>query len=200
MATIQNNKNATTDTLTVVARKENKNIDKNQAFIDAQNLYLGTTKADVPWILDLKRFRIYLAQKYRAEKAYYFLGTYEENHKKLYDFLKGCGYTLCFREHGSAMASRKKGNVDTDIVFSILSKIIEKEDFDKVVLASGDGDYWRTVNYLINKNRFKKLLVPNRNAMSSLYKKISDTYYDCLDSDFVKPKIQFNANKKAGSP
>jgi len=174
--------------------------EKNQAFIDAQNLYLGTTRAAKPWVLDLKRFRVYLEQKYNAEKAYYFLGAHEGNNQELYDFIQESGYILRFREHGSAMTSRKKGNVDTDIVFSILSKIIDNENFNKVVLVSGDGDYWRTVNYLIKKNRFKKLLAPNRNTMSSLYKRMADAYYDCLDSDYVKPKIQYNANEKAGSP
>jgi len=193
MATIQNNKNATTDTLTVVARKENKNIDKNQAFIDAQNLYLGTTKADVPWILDLKRFRIYLAQKYRAEKAYYFLGTYEESHKELYDFLKECGYTLCFREHGSVMTSRKKGNVDTDIVFQIMKKLYKNEEFNNVILVSGDGDYKMLVSFLIEENRFEKLLIPNRKQMSSLYKQIDHKFRDVLDTLDKQVRLQYKA-------
>lgn len=32
---------------------------------------------------------------------------------------------------------------DADIVYTIMKKIAEKEDFDKVILVFGDGDYWR---------------------------------------------------------
>jgi hypothetical protein len=75
-------------------------------------------------------------------------------------------------------------------------------DFGKVILVSGDGDYWKTVEYLIKKGLFLKLLAPNRKSVSSLYKRMSDSYRDCLDSDFIKPKIEYkaNGNKKAGSP
>ena len=154
----------------------------NQAFIDAQNLYLGTTRAENPWVLDMKRFRVYLAQKYHVQKAYYFFGAYEENQNELYDFIQECGYILRFREHGAVMTSRKKGNVDTDIVFFIMKKLYKNVDFDNVILVSGDGDYKMLVSFLIDEGRFEKLLVPNRKRMSSLYKQIDTKYRDALDS------------------
>jgi hypothetical protein len=49
----------------------------NQAFIDGQNLRLGTTKARPPWKIDLARFRVYLRDKYSVEEAYYFMGTFD---------------------------------------------------------------------------------------------------------------------------
>ena len=59
---------------------------KNTAFIDGQNLWLGTSKVskdgeiiESSW-LDLKKFRIYLKEKYKVEKAYYFLGVVDENY------------------------------------------------------------------------------------------------------------------------
>ena len=30
-----------------------------------------------------------------------------------------------------------------------MKKLVEKEAFDRVILVSGDGDYWRMVDYLI---------------------------------------------------
>ena len=53
---------------------------KNFAFIDGQNLHMGTAKREVnPWKIDLLRFRVYLEQKYNVQKAYYFLGfVYEK--------------------------------------------------------------------------------------------------------------------------
>ena len=47
---------------------------KNYTFIDGQNLYMGTAKLEInPWKIDLKRFYLYLKQKYNVDKAYYFL-------------------------------------------------------------------------------------------------------------------------------
>jgi hypothetical protein len=47
---------------------------KNLAFIDGQNLHMGTAKKEInPWKIDLARFRVYLTKKYVVDKAYYFL-------------------------------------------------------------------------------------------------------------------------------
>ncbi len=95
------------------------------------------------------------------------------------------------------MIGKKKGNVDTDIVFHIMEKIAEKEKFDKVVLVSGDGDYYKMVRYLVGKDKFKKLLAPNRKSMSSLYRNnLDNSYYDFLDTDSVKKKIAYRKKKK----
>ena len=51
----------------------------NQAFIDGQNLVLGTTLSDQPWKIDLFRFRKYLQERYNVTKAYYFIGCLDEN-------------------------------------------------------------------------------------------------------------------------
>jgi uncharacterized LabA/DUF88 family protein len=171
----------------------------NLAFIDAQNLYLGTTQADNPWILDLARFRVYLAQKYHVSKAYYFFGAYDNNRSELYDFIRECGYILRFREHVNELISRKKGNVDTDIVFLIMKKLCKNADFDKIVLVSGDGDYKKLVSFLIEEGRFEKLLVPNRKRMSSLYKQIDTSYRDALDSADKRVILEYRKNK-TGSP
>jgi uncharacterized LabA/DUF88 family protein len=168
---------------------------KNQAFIDAQNLHLGTTTAKPSWKIDLMRFRVYLERKYNVSEAYYFLGVYDPKLTKMYDSIQKAGYILRFREHSPIMTGKKKGNVDTDIVFTILTKIIDKEKFDKVVLVSGDGDYWKMVEYLINKDLFLKLLAPNQKSISSLYKRISDSYRDFLDNNPVKMKIQYKRAK-----
>jgi uncharacterized LabA/DUF88 family protein len=167
----------------------------NQAFIDGQNLYLGTTKAKPTWQIDLDRFRVFLKDKYRVDKTYYFLGVYDGKYQKMYDSIQAAGYILVFREHASSQISKKKGNVDTDVVFYMLSKIIDKEKFDGIVLVSGDGDYWRTVDYLIGKNRFAKLLAPSKKAISSLYKRIPDSYRVFLDDKDTKSKIIYKKRK-----
>ncbi|MCL2173832.1 NYN domain-containing protein [Candidatus Saccharibacteria bacterium] len=172
----------------------------NQAFIDGQNLRYSTTHADKPWSVDLARLRIYLAQKYNVDRAYYFLGYQMESQQFLYRKIQEAGYILLFRQHNAKMNSIKKGNVDTDIVFTIMQKIADREKFDKIILVSGDGDYYKMVQYLIKKDKFGKLLAPNGKNMSSLYIDFSTKYYDFLNKPGIKSKIQYTKkNKKAGS-
>lgn len=163
---------------------------ENQAFIDGQNLKISTMNAKPSWNVDLKRFRVFLSEKYKVSEAYYFIGAFDPKNQDLYDALQRFGYIVVFREHAESSLSHKKGNVDTDIVFSVMKKLAEREKFDKVVLVSGDGDYWRMVDYLIKKDKFEKLLVPNKNTLSSLYRRrTADIYRAYLDDPAVKKKL-----------
>lgn len=171
---------------------------KNFAFIDGQNLYMGTAKCEQnPWRINLKRFRIYLEQKYGISKAYYFLGYVQEVRQGLYEEIQAAGFVLVFREHNTAMLGKKKGNVDSDIIFHIMKKLYKREDFQKVFLVSGDGDYKMLVDFLIGEKRFGKMLFPNRQFASSLYKKLGSEYFDYLESPDVRDKI--GTKKEKGS-
>jgi uncharacterized LabA/DUF88 family protein len=161
----------------------------NIAFIDGQNLYMGTTMSYKPWRIDLSRFRVYLQQKYNVKEAYYFLGFTQDSQQDLYNTIQKAGFILQFREHSSAMLGKKKGNVDTDIVFSIMKKLYQREDFEKIVLVSGDGDYRMMVDFLIDENRLKKILFPDQRRASSLYKKIDLKYRADLSVTDVRKKI-----------
>lgn len=74
------------------------------------------------------------------------------------------------------------------MVFEIMKKIAEKEEFDKIVIVSGDGDYIKLVKYLIEKDLLKKIVFPN-NKHSSLYKRIGNKFYYYLSE--VKSKIEY---------
>ena len=167
----------------------NEKQENNFAFIDGQNLYLGTTKAKKSWKVNLVKFRVYLQSKYKVSKAYYFLGYVNETNHALYEKIQDAGFLLMFREHSSAMLGKKKGNVDSDIIFHIMKKIYKKESFDKIILVSGDGDYKILVDFLIKENRLKKILFPNKKFASSLYKQIGSEYFDCLECRAIKKKI-----------
>lgn len=162
---------------------------RNQAFIDGQNLYMNTKENG--WAIDHKRLRIYLREKYGVDEAYYFMGAVSDDNVDLYNSLQRAGFILTFRDHSSSMLGRKKGNVDTDIVFTIMRKIADNESFDKVVLVSGDGDYSRMVKYLVKKGRFAKLLAPNHHSVSSLYRPLTPQYVSFLDTADVRKKIEY---------
>ncbi|MDD2907303.1 MAG: NYN domain-containing protein [Candidatus Gracilibacteria bacterium] len=166
----------------------NKLQEKNIAFIDGQNLHLGTSSEN--WKIDFKRFRMYLEKKYNIEKAYYFLGFLDENQQEMYRKIQESGFIIEFREHTSHMKGKKKGNVDVDIVFEIMKRLIDKKDFNKIVLISGDGDYIKLVNYLILNNLLKKIVFPNK-RFSSLYNPIAYNYGINLSLPDIKKKIEY---------
>lgn len=159
----------------------------NYAFIDGQNLYLGTHSDG--WSIDLYRFRIYLREKYNVETAYYFLGCVSDENTDLYDHIQKAGFILKFREHNTNMLGKKKGNVDTDLVFEMMRTLIDEGNLDKIVLVSGDGDYKKAVDYLIKKDKFLKILFPNK-QYSSLYKQLTARFFDKLNEKDIRDKIE----------
>lgn len=163
----------------------------NIAYIDGQNLYMGTAKSEPSWRIDFTRFRIYLEKKYNVTKAYYYLGYLIEENQELYEQLQTAGFVVVFREHNSRMLGKKKGNVDSDIIFSVMKRIYKNDDFDKIVLVSGDGDFKMLVDFLIEENRLLKVLFPNRKFASSLYKSIGGSYFDYLENSDIKSKIGY---------
>lgn len=163
----------------------------NQAFIDGQNLYLGTTTSENAWKVDLRRLREYLRRKYKVKKAYYFLGCVDDGNQDLYDNIQDAGFILVFRAHSANLATVKKGNVDTDIVFKMMRNYHEDPEIDKFFLISGDGDYFRTIKYLYDHNKLGKVLFPAHHKASSLYRQLGGSYYDYLDSPDIRRKIEF---------
>ena len=97
------------------------------------------------------------------------------------------------------MIGKKKGYVDSDIIFQIMKKMYKKEKFEKIVLVSGDGDYKIVVDFLIEEKRFAKILFPDKKRASSLYKKIGATYFDALDSVGVRNKIEIKEKGSLGN-
>jgi hypothetical protein len=163
--------------------------ESNIAFIDGQNLHLGTKGNG--WAIDHAHFRVYLKEKYGIEEAYYFLGFISDEEQELYKRLQKAGFILSFREHSSALRGAKKGNVDSDIIFEIMKRLVDGEPFGKAFIVSGDGDYIKMVDYLIEKGKFGKMLFPNKQFASSLYKKLGSEFFDYLENEHVKSKISY---------
>jgi hypothetical protein len=96
------------------------------------------------------------------------------------------------------MKWKKKGNVDVDIVFEIMQRLLEEDDFDKILLVTWDGDYIKLVKYLIEKDRFKKILFPNQ-QYSSLYKPFKHIFGMNLSDVRVRSIVEYTPspdNKK----
>jgi len=114
--------------------------------------------------LDFARFRVFLRDKYKVEKAFLFIG-YIEGNQPLYTYLQKSGYICIFKPTLSRLDGIIKGNVDADLV---LHTMIEYSNYDKAIIVSGDGDFYCLVDYLKNNSKLLKVIVPNWNNYSSL--------------------------------
>jgi len=151
--------------------------ENNFAFIDSNNLYQSLSK-DIfkngmkiysGWKPDYKRFRVYLNDKYRIQKAFLFIGYIPEN-QAMYARFKEYGYICVYKSTLELVDGRVKGNVDAELV---LPSMIEYNNYDKALIVSGDGDFYCLANYLIKKGKLKKVLAPNQVNCSSLLDRLS---------------------------
>ncbi|MDO9289408.1 MAG: NYN domain-containing protein [Thermodesulfovibrionales bacterium] len=142
-------------------KKEN-----NFAFIDSQNLNLSIRTQG--WILDYKKFRKYLEDKYSITKAFLFLGYVPQN-QDLYTSLQESGYIVIFKPTLTLPDGKVKGNVDAELV---LHAMVEYQKYDKALIVTGDGDFYCLVDYLIKQDKLLKLMIPNEKKFSSLFRKV----------------------------
>lgn len=146
------------------------------AFIDSQNLNLGTSK-DIfnkrgkriykGWKLDFKKFRVYLSDKFHVATAFLFLGHIPQN-EQMYKRLSSYGYKIIFKPTIKDDLGKPKGNIDAELVLHCAA--IEFPKYDKAVIVSGDGDFYCLHEYLKNKNKLRNIIIPNRYSESSLLK------------------------------
>lgn len=145
----------------------------NYAFIDSQNLNLGTQK--MGWKMDWKKFREWLRAEYNVDKAFMFIG-YMPDYEKLYDQLHDQGYLVVLKptlemfhsedsdkedaENGKVEKEKvpMKGNVDADLVLHVMK---EKKNYDKALIVSGDGDFYTLIEYLDQQKKLLHVLAPN---------------------------------------
>ena len=145
-----------------------KKIKKNTvyAFIDSQNLNLGVQSQG--WKLDFAKFRVFLKDKYKVSKVFLFIGFIPKN-KNLYSFLEKSKYKLIYKPVVEQNRTSKpiKGNVDAELV---LHAMIQFSNYQKAIIVSGDGDFYCLAEYLENKNKLEKIIVPNKHYSSLLRK------------------------------
>ena len=153
-------------------RRESEN---TYAFIDSQNLNLGIL--DCGWKLDFGRFRVYLNDKYHVTKAYLFIG-YVPGREALYTYLQQAGYVVSFKPTIPGVDAKPKGNVDAELV---LHAMIEYPNYDNAIIASGDGDFHCLVEYLEERGKLARLLIPNRNKYPALLRRFRTKYIEYLD-------------------
>jgi len=139
----------------------------NYAFIDSQNLNLAIRGQG--WVLNFRKFRRYLQDKYEIGKAFIFIGFMPQNQALYTGLQKKDGFILVFKPTLTLPNGNAKGNVDAELV---LHTMIEYPNYDKALIVTGDGDFYCLVDYLIKNNKLSKLMIPDKNKFSSLFKKL----------------------------
>src|SRR3989344_1764365 len=164
------------------------------AFIDSQNLNLGTQKFG--WKMNWQKFRKFLQDKYGVTKAFMFIG-YVPEFEDMYKQLHEAGYMIVLkptfdmtrvraedREQKSESGDDKKpeekkpvkGNVDADLVLWVMK---EQPNYNKAVIVSGDGDFYSLIEYLDAQKKLLKILAPNA-QFSGLFNRY-ESYVERLD-------------------
>ncbi|OGH91638.1 MAG: hypothetical protein A2534_00935 [Candidatus Magasanikbacteria bacterium RIFOXYD2_FULL_39_9] len=144
--------------------------EKNYAYIDGANLHKGVQ--DTGWILDYKKFRIWLKEKYGVVQAYVFIGFISKN-KDLYTYLQECGFVLVYKDITYGSNGSIKGNCDADLVLRVTRDAYEN-NCEKAVLVSSDGDYAGLVKFLQEKDKFRAILSPSLPEKCSILLKRTD--------------------------
>lgn len=152
------------------------------AFIDAQNVYKGTRSKG--WTIDWRKFRVYLSDKYKVNKAILFIG-YMSQYQNLYSLLQESGYILVFKPVITHSSGEVKGNVDAELIVECWRR--EKE-YAEAIIVTGDGDFTPLVKLLKEKQAFKMVIAPNRKYSSSLLRKAAES--EIIFMEEIKHKVQ----------
>lgn len=161
----------------------------NYAFIDSQNLNLGTQK--VGFKMDWSKFLAMLQNKYHVKKAFLFIG-YMPEYEQMYNQLHELGYLIVLKPTSEVTHVTKegddhnthsktddkeqrpaiKGNIDAELVLYAMK---EMPHYDKAIIVSGDGDFLCLVEYLHEQGKLLHLMTPNWQ-----YSKLLKTYEDYI--------------------
>ena len=131
------------------------------------------------------------------EKAFLFIG-FKPGNQAMYTKLQELGFICVFKPTLSLKDGKIKGNVDAELV---LHSIIEYDNYNEALIVSGDGDFYCLIEYLIGKNKFKKVLVPNFYSYSSLLDRLSTPQNNILHFvNFLRKKLEYkNRENEKGS-
>lgn len=167
---------------------------RNYAFIDSQNLNMSIgsninykgRRIYYGWRLDFEKFRRFLKDKYKVEKAFLFIGNLE-GQEELYETMQQAGYEVILKPTTSYTDPEGnltvKGNVDTDLVLYAAAR--EINNYDKAIIVTGDGDFLSLLEYLDEKNKLGKVIIPNKVRYSQLLNKFVE-YFDYASANRKK--------------
>src|SRR5512146_649204 len=176
------------------------------AFIDSQNLNLGTQR--MGWKMDWRKFRQFLQNKYGVTHAYMFIGYMSEN-EQLYEYMHELGYLVVLKPTVDVSAKPVaaqdkqaapdaeavkekpliKGNVDAELVLYAMKEL---PHYERAIIVSGDGDFFGLAEYLEEQGKLAHIMAPNW-QYSSLLKPLE---HKIIRLDQKRRELSYHDRKK----
>ena len=193
---------------------------KAMVFVDASNYHYGLQK--LGWRIDYGKFSNWLKESREIVNIYYYgsihseksfftchpeynkegfsvklllLEQYRDTMRKFFKKLRGFGLVVrekpiwCIYDDTEGKY-KLKSNADVELTVDALNRI---NDYEEIILCSGDGDFARLIRYLKNKGKITTVISIKERTSSVLAKAANHLIY--LNSlrekiEFISPETQ----------
>jgi uncharacterized LabA/DUF88 family protein len=158
-------------------------------FVDGNNMFYAQQKNG--WFFDPRR----VLQHFTSDKetvlmnAFWYTGIKDHQDQRGFrDALISLGYTVrtkILKEYYDDNSGRysQKANLDIEIVIDMFNTV---EQYDRVILFSGDGDFERAIELLRSKNTHITV-VSTEGMIARELRNVTDRYIDLND---MRPQIE----------
>lgn len=158
-------------------------------FVDGNNMFYAQQKNG--WFFDPKRILNYFTNKpgFTLVNAFWYTGLKDpQDQRGFRDALISLGYTVrtkILKEYYDDNSGRysQKANLDIEIAIDMFNTV---EQYDRVILFSGDGDFERAIELLRSKNTHITV-VSTEGMIARELRNATDCYIDLND---IRPDIE----------
>ncbi|GAX40721.1 hypothetical protein NIES4075_16870 [Tolypothrix sp. NIES-4075] len=159
-------------------------------FVDGNNMFYAQQKNG--WFFDPRRVLEYFRNEHHETaliNAFWYTGLKDpQDQRGFRDALISLGYTVrtkILKEYYDDSSGRysQKANLDIEIVVDMFNTV---EQYDRVVLFSGDGDFERAIELLRGKNTYITV-VSTEGMIARELRNATDRYIDLND---IRDKIE----------
>jgi uncharacterized LabA/DUF88 family protein len=163
-------------------------------FVDGNNMFYAQQRNG--WFFDPRKILEYFTREYdiRLVNAFWYTGLKDSQDQRGFrDALISLGYTVrtkLLKEYYDDTSGRysQKANLDIEIVIDMFNTV---EQYNRVVLFSGDGDFERAIELLRSKNTHITV-VSTEGMIARELRNVTDQYIDLntLRSEIEKSESQ----------
>ncbi len=163
-------------------------------FVDGNNMFYAQQKNG--WFFDPRRVLEYFKQEKTGAdlvNAFWYTGLKDpQDQRGFRDALISLGYTVrtkILKEYYDDASGRysQKANLDIEIVIDMFNTV---EQYDRVVLFSGDGDFERAIELLRSKSTHITV-VSTEGMIARELRNVTDRYIDLNDIRDSIEKIEY---------
>lgn len=162
-------------------------------FVDGNNMFYAQQKNG--WFFDPRRVLEYFTKDSDVTlmNAFWYTGLKDpQDQRGFRDALISLGYTVrtkILKEYYDDNSGRisQKANLDIEIVVDMFNTV---DQYDRVILFSGDGDFERAIELLRSKNTHITV-VSTEGMIARELRNVTDRYIDLND---IRPEIEKTDN------